>query len=136
MNIGELVLDVLVQEGKTQSWLANRLKLSKTTLNNKLKNNTLRAEEFIKIDIILDLNYEKIKEEIKKDVDTNLIKIAYCIKKGSTNGYYPEWKLSLKDVDFKDIDNSMFYSISNAVSNGTTSGIVNNIEWVLEIRDK
>ena len=72
MNIGELVLDVLVQEGKTQSWLANRLKLSKTTLNNKLKNNTLRAEEFIKIDIILDLNYEKIKEEIKKDVDTNL----------------------------------------------------------------
>ena len=66
MNIGELVLDVLVQEGKTQSWLANRLKLSKTTLNNKLKNNTLRAEEFIKIDIILDLNYEKIKEEIKK----------------------------------------------------------------------
>lgn len=134
MNIGTIILEKLKYEGKSQAWLARRLDIAKSSLNGKLKNNTLSAIEFIKIDALLDLNYEQIKEEVLEDMNNDLNIISNLIKDGNIGGYYPEWDLTFKDIDYRDVSETTFEDIAEQVLNGFTSGTIDEIEWSIEIK--
>lgn len=138
MHIGKIVLEKLKYEGKTQMWLAEKLNIPKSTLSGKLKADTLTAIELIKIDLLIDLKYEMIKRKVEEEMNNDLITISDWISQGNISGYYPEWILSFEDknsnkVDFRDVDSKIFELISNAVSEGLKSGIINDIKWTLDI---
>lgn len=64
MEIGKYISKVLEEQGRQQKWLADKLNISEARLSYKIKNNAIKADELIKISKILNINLEKMKEEV------------------------------------------------------------------------
>lgn len=64
MNIGALIRQELKKQGRSQRWLASQIDIDEITLSGKLTRNSITAEEIIKIGNILEIDLNKLKEEI------------------------------------------------------------------------
>jgi transcriptional regulator with PAS, ATPase and Fis domain len=48
-SFNKIVEKAIKQQGRTKTWLAEALKISRPTLDRKLKNNTFKLEEVVKL---------------------------------------------------------------------------------------
>lgn len=64
MKIGEYISQVLESQGRRQKWLAEQLNISEAKLSYKINNNAIKADELIKISKLLNIDLNKLKEEL------------------------------------------------------------------------
>jgi len=64
MNIGEYILLVLKDQGRSQVWLADKLDIHEKTFSNKLRRNSITGDELLKIAKLLNIDLEKLKNDI------------------------------------------------------------------------
>jgi hypothetical protein len=64
MNLGQYIKNTLKEQGRKINWLADQLNTNEKTFGNKLRRNKLNAEELIKITKILNLDFEKLKNQV------------------------------------------------------------------------
>ena len=64
MNIGEYIKEEIKNQGRTQKWVAEKIEMDVNTFNRKINNDTFAADELIKIAKVLDINLNKLKEEL------------------------------------------------------------------------
>jgi len=62
--ISEYISKIIKQQGRKNNWVAEQCNISYSTFMNKLNNDTFTATELIKIAKILDINLNKLKEEL------------------------------------------------------------------------
>lgn len=62
--ISEYISNIIKQQGRKNNWVAEQCNISYSTFMNKLNNDTFTATELIKIAKILDINLNKLKEEL------------------------------------------------------------------------
>lgn len=64
MNLAQLIEKSLDEQGITKAWLSEQLGINYKTFTGKFKRNSFEALELIKIGKILNIDLNKIKEEI------------------------------------------------------------------------
>lgn len=64
MNIGKYIKDHIKNQGRTVKWVADQLKMNPQTLFSKLNRGGLSAEDLIRLSILLNINLNKLKEEM------------------------------------------------------------------------
>jgi len=64
MEIGEYIFQILNNQGRRQKWLAEQLNMSEAKLSYKINNNAIKADELIKISKLLNIDLNKLKEEL------------------------------------------------------------------------
>lgn len=64
MNTGQYILSVLKEQGRSQVWLADKLGIHEKTFSNKLRRNSITADELLNIAKWLDINLEELKNQI------------------------------------------------------------------------
>ncbi|MDV3428297.1 MAG: helix-turn-helix domain-containing protein [Bacillota bacterium] len=64
MNIGEYIKEEIKNQGRTQKWVAEKIEMDVNTFNRKINNDTFAADELIKIAKILNIDLNKLKEEL------------------------------------------------------------------------
>jgi len=64
MNTGQYILSVLKNQGRSQVWLADKLEVHEKTFSNKLRRNSITGDELLKIAKLLNIDLEKLKNEI------------------------------------------------------------------------
>jgi len=64
MNTGQYILSVLKDQGRSQVWLADKLGVHEKTFSNKLRRNSITGDELLKIAKLLNIDLEKLKNEI------------------------------------------------------------------------
>jgi hypothetical protein len=67
MKVGEYISKVLKSQGRQKTWLAEQLNISKEGLNYKIKADAFKANELIKISELLNIDLNKMREEINND---------------------------------------------------------------------
>jgi len=64
MNIAEYIDKIRESQGRTKAWVAKQLDMNYKTFVDKISNNTFRADELIEIAKILNIDLNKLKEEL------------------------------------------------------------------------
>jgi len=64
MNTGQYILSVLKDQGRSQVWLADKLGVHEKTFSNKLRRNSITGDELLKIAKLLNIDLEKLKNDI------------------------------------------------------------------------
>lgn len=64
MTIGEYLKKEIEGQGRTQVWISEKIGLDKQSFNRKIKNSTFTADELIKISKLLNIDLNKMKEEL------------------------------------------------------------------------
>lgn len=64
MDIGEYIQKVLDEQGRSQVWLADKIRMNDKTFSGKLKRNSISGEELLRIAKVLGINLEELKGEI------------------------------------------------------------------------
>jgi len=64
LNIGEYIKEEIKNQGRTQKWVAEKIEMDVNTFNRKINNDTFAADELIKIAKILNIDLNKLKEEL------------------------------------------------------------------------
>ena len=64
MNTGQYILSVLKDQGRSQVWLADKLRVHEKTFSNKLRRNSITGDELLKIAKLLNIDLEKLKNDI------------------------------------------------------------------------
>lgn len=64
MNVAEYILEILEKQERPKAWLAEKINITKQTIQYKFNNNSFTAEELIKIAKVLNINLEELKEKI------------------------------------------------------------------------
>lgn len=67
VTVGRYISNVLKEQGRQKTWLAAQLNISKEGLNYKIREDAFRANELIKISRMLNIDLEKMKEEIDNE---------------------------------------------------------------------
>jgi len=62
ITIAQYILNILNNQERAKSWLADKVDISKQALNYKFSNNSFTAEELVRIAKVLNINLEELKE--------------------------------------------------------------------------
>jgi hypothetical protein len=63
MDLGKYILSLLNEQGRSQTWLADKLNINVKTFSGKLKRNSITGEEILQIGYWLNINLDELKKE-------------------------------------------------------------------------
>lgn len=63
MKVSDVINEELEKQERGISWLADKVNMKYKTLYDKLKNDTIRGDELLKIGKVLNIDLNKLKEE-------------------------------------------------------------------------
>jgi hypothetical protein len=73
MNLGKYITQVLEQQGRSKTWLADKMNINVKTFTGKLKRDSISGQELLRIADILNLDLEELKiKECVKNVDLQI----------------------------------------------------------------
>lgn len=64
MNLGEHISNIIEQQGRTKVWVAEQSGINYKTFVDKLTRDTLKGIDLLKVAKVLNIDLEKLKEEI------------------------------------------------------------------------
>jgi len=64
MNLGEHIANVIEQQGRTKTWVADQSNIKYKTFVDKIMRNSFTGEELLRVAKVLNINLEELKEEI------------------------------------------------------------------------
>jgi hypothetical protein len=64
MDLGKHIMILLDEQGRSQTWLADKLNINVKTFSGKLKRNSITGEELLLIAKVLNINLEDLKSKI------------------------------------------------------------------------
>lgn len=67
MKIGEYILSILKDQGRSQVWLADKLGINDKTFSNKLRRNSIEGVELLMIAYWLDIDLEDLKKKVVEE---------------------------------------------------------------------
>lgn len=81
IKLGDYIKNCIKEEGRTISWVSEKLGINYKTFTTKLDRNTMSADELLKISVLLGINLENLKSDLEyKFAITN--EYAYVITEG------------------------------------------------------
>jgi DNA-binding XRE family transcriptional regulator len=69
MTIAEHILQVLKSQERSKPWLADKIGITRQTIQYKFKSNSFTAEELIQISRVLNINLEELKDKMIKEIE-------------------------------------------------------------------
>jgi len=64
MDLGEYIANVIEEQGRTKTWVAEKSGIKYKTFVDKLINNRFSGEELLRIAKVLNINLEELKGEV------------------------------------------------------------------------
>jgi len=64
MNLGKYIADVIEQQGRTKTWVADKVDINYKTFVDKLTRDTITGKELLRIARVLGINLEELKEKV------------------------------------------------------------------------
>ena len=64
MNLGELIENVIKQQGRTKTWVADQSEIKYKTFVDKIMRNSFTGEELLRVAKVLNINLEELKGEV------------------------------------------------------------------------
>lgn len=112
MNLGEYIANVIDEQGKTKTWVADQSNINYKTFVDKVTRDSFTGKELLRISIILNINLENLKD-IERRENMKKIKV-YDIKK------------LIEDIEFSEERKYLVrdYSSGMAIIEGTKGVLV------------
>jgi hypothetical protein len=69
MNLGKYIIEVLEQQGRSKTWLADKMNINVKTFVGKLKRDSITGQELLRMAEILNIDLEELKNKecVKND---------------------------------------------------------------------
>lgn len=67
LRLSDFILKTMESQGRNKAWVAEQTNIKYRTFLDKLDKNTFTAVELIKLSKLLNINLEKLKEEVNND---------------------------------------------------------------------
>jgi len=64
MNLGEYISNIIEQQGRTKTWVADQSGINYKTFVDKLTRDTITGKELLRVAKVLNINLEELKNQI------------------------------------------------------------------------
>jgi hypothetical protein len=64
MNLGQYIAQVIEEQGRTKTWVADKAGINYKTFVDKISRDSFTGKELLRIAVILSIDLEKLKSEI------------------------------------------------------------------------